>query len=109
MNHHDNRVLAEFRRRLPDKLKNNLKRIIVYGSRARGDAAEDSDLDVAVLVKEKNSKIEKELEDIAYDVMWEFDFNPIISLKVFSHSRFQDAIDQGFSFYRHVMKEGVAV
>ncbi len=69
----------------------------------------DSDLDVVVLVDEKTDEIERRLENIAYQVMWDHDFNPIISLKVLAESRFYDALNKGYSFYRHIETQGVAV
>ena len=83
-NDRDSRMVAEFRKRLPDDIKSQIRAILVYGSRARGDATEDSDLDVVALVEDKTPEIERKLHDIAYDVMWDFDFIPMMSLKVFS-------------------------
>ena len=108
MNDRDRRILTKFKRSVPSELSDRVKKIIVYGSRVRGDATEDSDLDVVALVEEKTPELEEQLEEIAYRVMWEFDFEPIISLKVFAQSRFQDALESGFSFYRNV-NDGIAL
>jgi uncharacterized protein len=105
----DSNILAEFRRRLPDDVKTRLKAILAYGSRVRGDAREDSDLDVVALVEENTPDLERALEDVAYDVMWDFDFNPIVSLKVFTQRHFDRAARQGFSYYRNVLSQGVSV
>lgn len=102
-------LMLDFKNRLPLDLKGHLKQLIVFGSWARGDAKEDSDLDVIALVDEKNSVIEKELDDIIYQVMWDHDFKPIISFKVFTESRFYNAVKRGFSFYRYVQKEGALI
>ena len=56
-----------------------------------------------------DSEIEKRLENIAYQVMWDNDFNPIISLKVLAESRFNEALNKGYSFYRYIETEGVAI
>ena len=109
MTDRDNRIVAEFRRRLPPDLQSEIRAILVYGSRARGDAEEDSDLDVVALVDSKTPEIEERLEDIAYEVMWDFDFTPMLSLKVFSHDRFFDEAKDGMSFYRNVLSQGVTV
>ncbi len=61
------------------------------------------------LVDNKSSEIERKLEDVAYQVMWDHDFKPIISLKVFAESRFKSAVKRGISFYENVQKEGVSV
>jgi len=102
-------LVLEIKKRLPSDLANNLKRLIIFGSRAKGESTEDSDLDIIALVNKKTSEAEKELDDIVYQVMWDNDFNPIISLKVFQESNYIDALNKGFSFYMHVENEGVAV
>lgn len=109
MDKRDRALILELKRRIPLDIKKRLKRVIVFGSRVTGKATEDSDLDVIALVDEKTPEIEEKLEDIVYQVMWDHDFKPIISLKVFVESQFYSALNKGFSFYRHVEKEGVSV
>jgi uncharacterized protein len=109
MTKEDKGLVSELRQRLLGDDQRHVTRVIVFGSRARGEASEDSDLDLIVLVDEKTPELEKALEDAAYSVMWEHDFKPIISLKVFAESRFRKAVEGGFSFYRHVEQEGITL
>lgn len=109
MNERDRLIIAEFKKRLTASLAEHIKRLIVFGSKARGESREDSDLDIVVLIDNKTSEMEKSLEDITYQVMWDYDFKPIISLKVFAESDYNTALKKGFSFYQHVEKEGVLV
>ena len=109
MNAQDRQILMDLKARISAAIPLQLHRLIVFGSRARGDAAPDSDLDVVALVDARAPDLERRLDDIAYAVMWDHDFRPIISLKVFSESQFETAAQKGFSFYRHVMLEGVVV
>ena len=80
MNEKDRALVMEFKKGLPADLKTHLKQLIVFGSRTTGKALSDSDLDMVALVDEKTVEMEKRFEDIAYQVMWDHDFNPIISL-----------------------------
>lgn len=105
----DKQLVEELKRRLPPEVREHLRQMILFGSRARGDADEDSDLDLVALVDEKTPELERALDDIAYNVMWDNDFHPVISLKVFSEARFRTSLEQGFSFYRNVMKDGVVI
>jgi predicted nucleotidyltransferase len=109
MDDRDRALVLEIKKGLPVDLKSNLKRLIVFGSRVKGESTDDSDLDVIALVSKKTPEVEKKLDDIVYQVMWDNDFKPIISLKVFEESQFFDALNKGFSFYRHVENEGVAL
>ena len=64
--------------------------------RGQGAKREDSDLDVVVLVDENTPELKKTLDDIAYKIMWDNDFKPIISMKVFPEDRFCSAAKRGF-------------
>lgn len=105
----DRALMLDFKGRLPKETEWHLKRLMVFGSRVRGNASEDSDLDAVALVDEKTFEIERKLEDVAYQVMWDHDFKPIISLKVFAESQFNNALKNGFSFYKYVEKEGISL
>lgn len=105
----DKKIVAELKGRLPSEVVRHLRRMILYGSRARGDASEDADLDLVALVDEKTPELEQALEEIAYNVMWDHDFRPIISLKVLTEEKFSDSLSKGFSFYRNVEREGIVI
>lgn len=105
----DRAIVLEFKRRLTPDVARHLKRLIVFGTRAKGEATEESDLDLMALVDEFTVTLEESLEDIAYQVMWDHDFKPIISLKVLRESRYLEALGKGFSFYRQVETAGVSV
>ncbi|MDQ7826157.1 MAG: nucleotidyltransferase domain-containing protein [Candidatus Eremiobacteraeota bacterium] len=105
----DRKLLLELKRRLVSETPAAVRELIAFGSRARGDADEDSDLDVLLLLDERSPAHEKTLEDCTYQLMWDNDFKPIISLKICSISQFQVALEKEFSFYRNVKKEGIAI
>lgn len=109
MNKRDKQVIAEFKRRVPADIAPWVKKIIIFGSRARGDATSDSDLDLAILVEVNRTDLESRMENIVYDIMWDFDFEPVISLKIFQERKFTELAAKGFSFYRHVQDEGITV
>ena len=105
----ERQIADELRRRLPDWVRKHLRQMILFGSRARGDAPEDSDLDLVALVDDKTPELEQAIDDVAYSVMWDHDFRPTISLKVFAEERFNTAVARGYSFYRNVIREGIVL
>lgn len=109
MKEQDRTIVLELKKRLSADLQKRVIKFILYGSRARGVDADDSDLDLVALVDEKTPEIESALDDLAYGVMWDYDFKPVISLKVFSEARFRNSMKKGMSFYRHVEKEGISL
>jgi predicted nucleotidyltransferase len=107
MNEEDRSIILELKKRLPDTVKERIRKVVAFGSRARGEDSEDSDLDLLILVDRKAPEIEGKIEDIAYQVMWDHDFKPILSIKLFTESSYHDRVREGFSFYTNIEREGV--
>jgi predicted nucleotidyltransferase len=59
-------VLSQLKAKLQKRLP--LSRLVLFGSRARGDADPDSDLDVLVIL---NAPVDREAEDYVNDCAWE--------------------------------------
>jgi len=49
-----NPILAKFRAALSEMYRDRLERVVLFGSRARGDAQPDSDYDVAIFLNGMN-------------------------------------------------------
>jgi len=107
MDERDRNLVLELKKRLPGDVVAHIRRVIAFGSRARGQGQEDSDLDLLILVDRKTPELESKIEDIAYQVMWDHDFKPIISIKVFAEASYRKSLNEGFSFYKNVEREGV--
>ena len=92
-------------------LGNKVKKIMLYGSYARGDYNESSDVDIMILTDLDGielSKKEKEIWDFAYDLEAEYDFS--IHLSPFLNNiDFFDNRASFVPFYKNVQKEGVAL
>jgi predicted nucleotidyltransferase len=94
---------------LPPEVAKRVRAIKVFGSRARGEAEPDSDLDLLVLVDRRDSKTERGIDDAAYAAMWDDDFRVILSIKVFGEGEFLDFVRRGWSFFRAAAREGVSI
>ena len=68
----DRQVTLEFKRRL-EEIPTVLD-VRVFGSRARGDAAPDSDLDVFVEVAALTPELRRRIDEIAWEVGFEWDY-----------------------------------
>jgi predicted nucleotidyltransferase len=60
-----NPVLVRFRQALTEIYGNRLERVVLFGSRARGDARPDSDYDVAVFLRDMGDRFQ-ELDRLAH-------------------------------------------
>jgi len=107
---HDYQLLVHnLKNRLVEVAGEKLQAVIVYGSRAWGHPDPDSDLDVAAIVRDCTPQLEEALLEAAYQVMWDHDFTPLISLQVFDAGKFAAYREKGFSFYRKVAEEGIVL
>lgn len=102
-------IIYGFSVQLRRLLGNDLSKVILYGSYARGDFQEYSDVDVMVLVKispEEIEKIEESIFNLAFDIEMEhaIHISPIIK----NEEQFEYWVDV-LPFYRNVRNEGVEI
>lgn len=95
---------AENARRL---LGNSLDSVILYGSYARGDYSEFSDIDVMLLVsltEDQIKEISDQISDLAFDYMMKYgaDISPVIT----NTDHFNYWVDN-LPYYRNIRDEGV--
>jgi predicted nucleotidyltransferase len=64
-------ILKRFRAALDEIYGERLERVVLFGSRARGDAREDSDYDVAVFLKDLTDRWPEldRLADLSTDIL----------------------------------------
>jgi predicted nucleotidyltransferase len=68
-----NEKIEYFSESIRKKLRDNLKSIILFGSRARGDYNNDSDYDFAIILNKKNKKSIDDIRNIEVDFLNRFD------------------------------------
>jgi predicted nucleotidyltransferase len=78
----------EFARRTRDTFGHRAKELRIFGSRARGEAREDSDLDIWVLLDEAPTVDRDAVSDLAYDLYLEMDLPFIISPRIMSAGQY---------------------
>ncbi len=105
----DNRkkVLDEFVRHVRERYGDRIERLIVFGSYARGDYGEDSDIDVLVVVKDRDLDIEKDISGVSFDLLLKYSVD--ISLKVYSVEEFERGRRLATPFMREVERYGEAI
>ena len=102
-------LMSEFAEDMMRQLGNDLSQIIVFGSYARGDYTENSDVDVMILVKTPEDDIRNYVEqvsDCAFDYLMKYgvDISPVIK----NEDHFNYWVDN-LPYYRNVRDEGVVV
>ena len=104
------KILNEYAVKINNILGKNLNQVILYGSYARGDYDNSSDIDVMILVEdmsdEEISNIRERISSLAFDISLE---NDIIISTIIKNKEHFDRWVEVVPFYQNVKKEGVLI
>ncbi len=100
------RLVDQVKAHLQERYGAGIKRVILYGSHARGEATEDSDIDVLVLVDPSLNprEVDDSLNDLLYDIILEE--HELVSVIVLPEDHFEN---HNLPFMLNVRKEGVTI
>ncbi len=105
------KVIEEFTEKTTQLIGNHLKKIILYGSYARGDFNKNSDIDIMILTDFTDKEIAEyrsKIAYIAYDIEYDNDFDITISPLVKNVDKYNERINV-IPFYINVQEEGVII
>ena len=100
-------ALEDFVNAVRGSLGSEVVDVQLFGSKARGDATPESDVDVLVVVRRDEPKLIDALYDLLLDAC--LSHNVYISLKVFSEAEYERLNHPRTPFMQNVAKEGVAL
>lgn len=104
-----NNIIDKFVQGVNEILGNRVKKIILYGSYARGDYNNSSDIDIMILTDLTDDEIVKyrrEISYFTYDIECEYDFDISLSPLIKNIDKFNYWLET-LPFYMNVQKEGV--
>ena len=99
--------LNDYRQTLDSNFTDLVEDIVIFGSKARGDAGPDSDLDVLVVIREADRQTKSEVRRIGHLLSVMSDALP--SIVVYTRAEWQERARDDSPFYRAVMRDGVHV
>lgn len=101
-------IYSEMLQRLTPGLLNifhgSINRIILYGSVARGTQTSESDVDIAVIVKDYTQDMHDTMTDFVVDL--ELEFDKVLSVLLIDYGKFKEW-ENVMPFYKNVKKEGI--
>lgn len=104
-----NNIICEFTKKVREILGDRLKKIILYGSYARGDFKKNSDIDIMILTDLKDDEIAEYRNKIwsyAFEIEYNNNFDVTLSPLIKNIDKF-DYLANDLPFYINVEKEGV--
>ena len=101
----DRKIIKILTRQLARQFGPRLKSIILFGSRARGDARPDSDIDLAVILDQDDPESRETIRDLAAELGLEYGL--FVSTRIWSqkHWNFLQALQT--SLYQNIQKDGI--
>ena len=98
-------VLICIKKKITEKFNDNI--LLLYGSRARGDANVDSDYDLCVLVPELNKNYQEEL----FTIIWEegFENDMFFQTVYFTYDNFFSEDVYKTRHVQSIFKEGIEI
>lgn len=103
--------IDEFVKGVNEILGIRVKKIILYGSYARGDYNKSSDIDIMILTDLNDDEIleyREKILDYAYDIEWNNNFDIVVSPLIKNIDKYNKRIDV-IPFYMNIQREGVVI
>jgi predicted nucleotidyltransferase len=92
---------------LKSRLGDQLIDILLFGSKARGDAHPTSDIDILVILDRENPEAFSEARGLGFDILLAYDL--FLSIRVVSQQQWQTLADSNSIFYHNVEIDGVSL
>lgn len=107
MPHRLDEILKKYVDKVHELYGNRLKTMILYGSYARGDFREDSDIDIMILVDLEEQDI-KDMGRLLSDITFECNFeNDLMIMPIVKNLEHFNRWLRAYPFYYYVKKEGI--
>lgn len=103
----EKKVIEIFKKRVKDKFADEIIKILVFGSKARGDAEKDSDIDILVITTSDDWRKGDEIREIGYDLDELIDYR--LSIQVIPESHINYLRSNNFQFIKNIESEGVII
>ncbi|MFQ5614768.1 MAG: nucleotidyltransferase domain-containing protein [Anaerolineae bacterium] len=98
-------AVTEYITRIRRRFRGRILTVMLFGSKARGDAEPESDIDLLVLVDVETNRFRSALWRIASDIS--LDYNVVLSPRVYGQTRWQEMGRIRLPLYRAIVADGI--
>lgn len=105
LNENERKALQTLKSVLSDKF--NIADFRIFGSKVRGEATEESDIDVMIVLYEVNSDIRSKIYDVVFEANLEYE--TFISTTLFSKREIEEGPMSESPIFKTIQREGVPV
>lgn len=98
-------AITEYVTRIRKRFPGQVLAVMLFGSKARGDADAESDIDLLVLVDEESGELRSQLWHMASDISLTHDV--VLSARVFGRARWEEARRIQLPLYRAIVADGI--
>jgi uncharacterized protein len=102
----EEQVIKKFKQELIERYPDKVVTVLVYGSKARGDYHDESDIDVLVIAKESDWKFSDKVREIGYALDEEIDYR--LSIQVMSKEKIAYLRENNFGFAQSILRDAVS-
>lgn len=99
------KILISLKQKLQNRLGENLIKIILFGSRARGDDTLLSDYDCLVIFNDLTTDVKDDIDEIAGEILYQD--NTVVSFIPITKKRYKEEIFN--PLFMNVRQEGVVL
>ena len=107
LNELERKIIYKYKEILIQRYPDYVQNIYLFGSKARGDFDEDSDIDILVTLKNYDWKLGDKIRRIGYELDEEIDSK--FSIIVLPESEFQTLKQNRFQFIQNVIRDEVLI
>jgi len=105
LNETEQSAINEFKEKILAKLGNNLHLLRLFGSKARGNSHQESDIDMFMVIGHKGEQVREAITDAELDILLRHQL--LITTIMESIEEFNHSANLKTNFFLNVMEEGI--
>src|SRR5262249_35706053 len=107
LSHEEEQWLKNYQHILAQRFPELVEQIVIFGSKARGTATADSDLDILLVIREGDWKLKDQITEPGYELS--IGTNVVPSIMIYTQKEWEQYQHDDAPFWQTVTRDGVVV